>query len=140
MALSNDEIRIAAERLDHAEKTRKQIRQISLDHPGVTIVGDDWKPTITALKERPGKDIWLFGGGSLFRTLLDAGFVDGIDAAIIPVLVGGGVPFLETPAQRTRLQLVKHKLYKKSGIVSLQYAVSKQPAKTARAKKKRRGA
>src|SRR5207302_10069728 len=37
MALSNDEIRIAAERLDHAEKTRKQIRQISLDHPGVTI-------------------------------------------------------------------------------------------------------
>jgi len=37
MALSNDEIRIAAERLDHAEKTRKQIRQISLDHPGITI-------------------------------------------------------------------------------------------------------
>src|SRR5882757_6216380 len=37
MALSRDEIRIAAERLDHAEKTRKQIRQISLEHPGVTI-------------------------------------------------------------------------------------------------------
>jgi 2-oxo-hept-3-ene-1,7-dioate hydratase len=37
MALSNDEIRIAAERLDHAEKTRQQIRQISLDHPGITI-------------------------------------------------------------------------------------------------------
>ena len=27
----------AAERLDHAEKTRKQIRQISLEHPGITI-------------------------------------------------------------------------------------------------------
>ena len=37
MALSKDEIRSAAERLDHAEKTRKQIRQISLEHPGVTI-------------------------------------------------------------------------------------------------------
>ena len=37
MALSNDEIRKAAERLDHAEKTRKQIRQISLEHPGITI-------------------------------------------------------------------------------------------------------
>ena len=34
MALSKDDIRIAAERLDQAEKTRKQIRQISLDHPG----------------------------------------------------------------------------------------------------------
>jgi 2-oxo-hept-3-ene-1,7-dioate hydratase len=37
MALSKDEIRIAAERLDHAEKTRKQIRQLSLEHPGITI-------------------------------------------------------------------------------------------------------
>jgi 2-oxo-hept-3-ene-1,7-dioate hydratase len=37
MALSKDDIRIAAERLDHAEKTRKQIRQISLDHPDITI-------------------------------------------------------------------------------------------------------
>jgi dihydrofolate reductase len=108
------------------------------DHPDVTIVGDDWKPKITALKERPGKDIWLFGGGSLFRTLLDAGYVDGIDAAISPVLVGGGVPFLETPAQRTKLQLVKHKLYEKSGIISLEYAVSKKRVSVARAKKKKR--
>lgn len=37
MALSADEIRIAAERLHQAEKTRKQIRQLSLDHPGITI-------------------------------------------------------------------------------------------------------
>ena len=37
MALSSDDIRLAAERLDEAEKTRKQIRQISLDHPGITI-------------------------------------------------------------------------------------------------------
>src|ERR1700709_1490202 len=37
MALSPDAIRIAAERLDQAEKTRQQIRQISLDHPGITI-------------------------------------------------------------------------------------------------------
>src|SRR5437773_11980559 len=37
MALSQDEIRSAADRLDRAEKTRKQIRQISLEHPGITI-------------------------------------------------------------------------------------------------------
>jgi 2-oxo-hept-3-ene-1,7-dioate hydratase len=37
MALSQDEIRSAAERLDRAEKTRKQIRQLSLDHPSITI-------------------------------------------------------------------------------------------------------
>src|SRR6266480_7118463 len=37
MALTKDDIRLAAERLHRAEKTRKQIRQISLDHPGITI-------------------------------------------------------------------------------------------------------
>ena len=37
MALTKDDIRLAAERLHQAEKTRKQIRQLSLDHPGITI-------------------------------------------------------------------------------------------------------
>src|ERR1700742_1425904 len=37
MALTANDIRAAAERLHQAEKTRKQIRQISLDHPGITI-------------------------------------------------------------------------------------------------------
>ena len=37
MALSKEDIRTAAERLDRAEKTRKQIRQISLEHPDITI-------------------------------------------------------------------------------------------------------
>src|SRR5215210_6727494 len=37
MALSRDDIQSAAERLDQAEKTRRQIRQLSLEHPGITI-------------------------------------------------------------------------------------------------------
>lgn len=37
MALTSSEISSAAERLHHAEKTRTQIRQLSLDHPGITI-------------------------------------------------------------------------------------------------------
>jgi 2-oxo-hept-3-ene-1,7-dioate hydratase len=37
MALTTDDIRRAAERLDQAEKTRVQIRQLSLDHPGITV-------------------------------------------------------------------------------------------------------
>jgi 2-keto-4-pentenoate hydratase len=37
MALTTDDIRRAAERLDQAEKTRVQIRQLSLDHPGITL-------------------------------------------------------------------------------------------------------
>src|SRR5437762_2138098 len=36
------------------------------DYPNVTIVGRNVKQTVAALRKKPGKDIWLFGGGTLF--------------------------------------------------------------------------
>ena len=74
------------------------------------------------LRARPGTDIWLFGGGELFRSLLERGLVDTVEPAIIPVLVGGGVPFLPSPAVLTRLKLTGHRVFP-SGIVWLEYAV-----------------
>jgi 2-oxo-hept-3-ene-1,7-dioate hydratase len=37
MTLTRNDIRLAAERLNQAEKTRVQIRQVSLDHPAISI-------------------------------------------------------------------------------------------------------
>ncbi|HWE39424.1 MAG TPA: dihydrofolate reductase family protein [Isosphaeraceae bacterium] len=92
------------------------------DHPGVTILADDLEATISRLRSQPGKDIWLFGGGSLFRTLLDARLVDTVEVAIIPVLLGGGTPLLPPPAGGAKLRLLGSRTYG-TGIVSLQYAV-----------------
>ena len=78
---------------------------------------------MTDLKAKPGKDIWLFGGGELFRSLLGEGLVDGVDAAIVPVLLGGGIPLLPSPAKRTRLRLMNRRVYEKSGIMGLEYDV-----------------
>jgi dihydrofolate reductase len=64
----------------------------------------------------------LFGGGLLFRSLLDAGLVDTVEVAIIPILLGGGVPLLPAPAKQAKLKLNGHKVYK-TGIVSLRYAL-----------------
>jgi dihydrofolate reductase len=109
------------------------------DHPDVTIVSDDWEDAVRALREKPGKDIWLFGGGDLFRTMLDAGLVDGLDVAVIPVLLGGGIPLLASPAKNAKLRLTQHMLYKKSGIVSLEYdVVPQRKAKQSGTKKSRR--
>ena len=95
------------------------------DHPDLTIVNEA-EPFVTALKAKPGKDIWLFGGGTLFRNLLAAGLVDGVDAAVIPVLLGGGIPFLPAPASHARLTLRKQRVYEKSGIVGLEYDVVRE--------------
>jgi dihydrofolate reductase len=92
-------------------------------YPGVTILGDDLEHALTQLCEQQGKDIWLFGGGTLFHTLLDKRLVDSVEVAIVPVLLGGGVPFLLPPSRRAKLRLAKHKVYEKSGTVSLEYAV-----------------
>jgi dihydrofolate reductase len=91
------------------------------DCPGATVIGDGLTDRVRELRVGSGKDIWLFGGGVLFRSLLDAGLVDEVSVAVMPVLLGGGVP-LVAAGQRAKLRLTGSKLYK-SGIVSLEYAV-----------------
>lgn len=103
------------------------------DHPQVRIVRRrGWKRKVEALRAKPGKDLWLFGGGVLFRSFLDAGLVDTVEIAVIPVLVGGGIPLLPPPAGRAKLKLTGHRVYPKSGTVFLEYEV-------VRPKKARRG-
>jgi dihydrofolate reductase len=92
------------------------------DHPDVTISADP-AAVLTELRARPGKDIWLFGGGSLFRSCLEAGLVDTVEVAVIPVLLGGGIPLLAPREQRSSLTLTRHRLYEKTGIMSLEYDV-----------------
>lgn len=92
------------------------------EHPRVTVVGDDLARTVADLKARPGKDVWLFGGGDLFRQLLDAGLVDTVEIAVVPVMLGSGIPLLP-PGRRVSLQLTGHQLYSKTGTVLLEYGV-----------------
>jgi dihydrofolate reductase len=91
-------------------------------HPGVTVISGDAEATVAALRAGLGREIWLFGGGSLFRSLLEAKQVDIVEVAVIPVLLGGGVPLLETGAPLTRLALVHSQSFP-SGMVSLRYKV-----------------
>jgi dihydrofolate reductase len=93
------------------------------DHPEATIMKDGHRETLSALKASRGKDIWLFGGGSLFRSLAEDGLVDTVEVAIVPILLGAGVPLSPNPANRIKLSLTAHKIYK-TGIVSLEYAIT----------------
>jgi dihydrofolate reductase len=92
------------------------------DHPHVTVISTDVKQAVERLRGESGKDIWLFGGGKLFRSLLNAGLVDVIELAIIPVVIGGGVPMLPPGEGQTKLKLTHSKIYQ-TGIVLLEYSV-----------------
>ncbi len=93
------------------------------EHPKVTIVSDDVEKTVAALKAEEGKDIWLFGGGVLFRSLLEMKLVDAVEVAVIPVLLGDGIPLLPGVDERAKLKLRKIDEYPKTGTVSLAYDV-----------------
>jgi dihydrofolate reductase len=99
------------------------------DYPKVTVVAEKAEETVAALRKETGKDIWLFGGGLLFGSLLDAGLVDTVEVAVVPVLLGEGVPLLPPPPRQAKLKLTGHKVYEKTGIVSLEYAVKQARGK-----------
>jgi dihydrofolate reductase len=119
---------------DRLKSTGKKIVVVSttLDpaqHPDATILGSGVAEAVAALKAEPaaepGKDIWLFGGGVLFRSLLDLGLVDRVEVGVNPILIGGGIPLIPAGARRS-LRLEAHRIYP-SGIVSLEYAVENSP-------------
>jgi dihydrofolate reductase len=91
------------------------------EYRGVRILNDDPGKVVAELKKKRGRDIWLFGGGELFRSLLDAGLVDTVEVALNPVLLGEGIPLLP-PGGSTKLVLSDVKRLP-SGMVVLAYSV-----------------
>jgi dihydrofolate reductase len=99
------------------------------DYPNLTIVSENPEQALADLRAKPGKDIWLFGGGSLFRSLLEARQLDTVEVSVIPVLLGEGISLLprEPSSERFKLKLASSGMFK-TGIVSLEYAVEHEPA------------
>ena|SRR5688572_739056 len=91
-------------------------------HAGVRILNDDPREVVPALKAKEGRDIWLYGGGELFRSLLDAGLVDTVEVAVMPVLLGSGIPLMP-PGATTKLTLADQQTLSASGIVALAYSI-----------------
>lgn len=94
------------------------------EHPAVTVVSADAGTVVDALRAEEGRDIWLFGGGKLFATLLAANVVDEVEVSIMPVLLGRGIPLAAGDAPRSRLTLTRSDTSPR-GIVTLRYDVQR---------------
>lgn len=100
---------------------------------GVTFVHDAIAH-VRALKERAdptGRPLWLWGGGDLFRQLAEADLVDAVEVAIIPIVLGAGIPLIAAPGPTLRLRLRSHRLYAGSGTMILTYDVDRHAAPAA---------
>ena len=88
-------------------------------------VTEDAAEFVNALKREEGKDIWLFGGGDLFMSLLESGVVDDLTVAVHPIVLGGGLSLYPGEWGSTRLQLMDVETFT-TGLVLLIYRVDRR--------------
>lgn len=81
---------------------------------------DDPADVIAALREAPGGDLWLVGGGTLASAFLAADLVDVLHLAVHPIALGHGRPVFDGAAVERRFRLTRTKPHA-SGLVQLEY-------------------
>ena len=80
---------------------------------------------VRQLRKRPGKNIWLMGGGELARDFLKDDVVDELYLGIVPVLLGEGIPLFPSGFPQRNFTLVENKTYSK-GLIALKYKRSRR--------------
>lgn len=79
---------------------------------------------VEALKQQPGKDIMIFGSGSIVSQLTEHGLIDEYRFVVSPTFLGSGQPLVSGVPKRVRLELLEARAYP-SGNVMLRYALAK---------------
>lgn len=89
--------------------------------PNTTFVRDGIIEWMDALRQAPGRDIWLVGGGQLIQLFLEHDWIDEFVISFHPILLGTGLP-LFPPAQMPHrpLKLVHSQAFD-TGLVQLTY-------------------
>ncbi len=90
--------------------------------PRVEFVNEAIGPFVRRLREQPGKDIWLMGGGELIASFLDAQAIDEFVIAVVPVFLGEGIPLIARRRRQVPLELLSTERFD-DGVVQLSYRV-----------------
>ena len=91
--------------------------------PGVEFVSTPIEAFAQGLRAKPGKHIWMMGGGGLIASFLDAGEIDEFDIHVIPVFIGEGIPLVSPRHRDVSLRLRSSRKYP-DGVVRLRYEVA----------------
>lgn len=83
----------------------------------------NFSDAIRTLKNKPGKDIYVFGSAYLTSELLKHKFVDEIRICLAPIILGAGNPLFKSPTDSTSLELLETRQLKTGGVI-LRYKVA----------------
>ena len=79
---------------------------------------------VRRVQARPGKDIWLMGGGEVIASFLDAQAIDELFISLVPVFIGDGIPLIARRHREVPLELLSTERFE-DGVVQLHYRVQK---------------
>lgn len=86
---------------------------------------------IAEIRKRPGKHIWLMGGGILVREFLKADLVDELYLGVVPVLIGEGIPLFPSGFPQRNFELVENLTFSR-GMIALRYKSARASSKRAK--------
>ena len=92
---------------------------------GVEFVNEAIGPFVSRLRDQPGKDIWLMGGGEIIASFLDEQAIDELVISVAPVFIGEGIPLIAPRHCHVLLDLLSVERFD-DGLVQLHYRVQKQ--------------
>ena len=88
--------------------------------PGVEFATGAIGPFVRHLRDQPGKNIWLMGGGELIASFLDEQAIDEFVISVVPVFIGDGIPLLARRHRHVPLELHSTERFE-DGLVQLHY-------------------
>lgn len=94
---------------------------LTSDDPSITVIKGPFHERVKALKQEPGKDIWLYGGANLITSFVNTGLIDEYHLSVHPIILGAGKPLFTDILPRVGLTLKETKTYR-SGVVGLFYS------------------
>ena len=86
----------------------------------VTFVSEDLAGFISALKNKPGRNIWLVGGGEIMAEAVKHDLLDELIVSIHPVILGDGVPLFPPGLPERPFRFVRSESFD-TGLVQLWY-------------------
>jgi dihydrofolate reductase len=98
------------------------------ERDGVVFSRESPAQLVRRIRRRPGKHIWMMGGGELARSFLAADLIDELYLGMVPVLLGEGIPLFPSGFPQRNFRLLENKTYSK-GLIALRYGRVRPRAK-----------
>jgi dihydrofolate reductase len=118
---------IIADRMNNLPKIVFSKTLQNVEWKNTRLIKENIAEEISKMKQQPGKDMVIFGSGSIVSTFMQLGLIDEYRIIVNPVVLGNGKPLFKGIKDKHNLKLLKTRVFG-SGVVILYYQPISPPS------------